>query len=231
MEEFRVARPRRTFVYRERSERTGDLYKALAAATAKFLPVERDTQADWGWFASLKSMVKSTKPALSENDLAVTTEYAVIDGQVYSVMVLGHGPSDQWISSVLPVQQTGDIHEDAAYMTKVRRMTYAALLCLAPEDEKEVEKAVENADAKAAAQDWDEQFRLAKDAIAAAMNAERLASILAKAEQRANAKQMNPDHLPELLQLVGKREKELAAMVAKASAPRAPTKKPQEVLA
>jgi hypothetical protein len=222
---------RRMSVYRDKSDGTGKLMSALAAAQAKFAPIERETEADWGMFASLNSMIRATKPALTDHGLAVHNEYQCIDGQLYLVTVLTHGESDEWVSSLLPIKTMDDTQDTVAYMTTMRRVNYAAILCLAPEDEKRAEQAIANADAKAASEDKDEQYRLAKDAIAAAMNAERLASILAKAESRAAAGKMDPAHIPELLKSAQKREKELAAMVAKASAPPAQPKKPQEVSA
>lgn len=222
---------RRMSVYRDKSDSTGKLMAALAKAQSQFLPIERETEADWGMFASLNSMIRSTKKALTDNGLAIHNEYQCIDGQLFLVTVLTHGESDEWVSSLLPIKTLDDTQDTVAYMTTMRRVNYAAILCLAPEDEKKAEQAIANADAKAVSEDWEEQYRLAKDAIAVAMNAERLASILAKAEQRASAGKMDPAHLPELLKATQKRERDLAAMVAKASAPPAQSKKPQEVLA
>lgn len=223
MESASFARPRRTYVYREKSPATGELYAALAKATAEYLPVERDTEADWGWFASLNSMLRATRPALSKQMIGVTQEYALIDAQLCVVTVVSHGPSDQWVSSVLPVRQTGDVHDDAAYMTTMRRLAYAALLCLAPEDERGVEARVENADAKAKSESWEEQKRLARDALTGAPNADAVAKVMARVRQKIDAGDMNPDHFAALEQHSLERVRQLASQAQK--------KKPMEVTA
>ncbi len=222
MADMTFARPRRVFVYRECSERQGQLMGAFAKASGEFLPVERDTKAEWGWFASLKSMKRSTTAALAKHELAVWHEEAEIDGKPYLVCIMGHS-SGEWTSYVKALKVTGDTDADLAYLTKMRRVTYAAILCLAPEDEPEATETSESKDdenAKARAAAWAEQQRLAKDAIAAATTTKRLDEIVAKVKAKADAGEMDPQHMDDLAAMVESKRGKIAAALADLAKPK-----------
>ena len=219
---YQFARPRRAFVYREKSDRTGNLMEAFAKASSEFLPVERDTKAEWGWFASLRSMKRATSAALGDHQIAVWHEVSEIEGRLYLIAVMGHGPSDEWVSSVFPLRQTGDTDQDLAYLTKMRRVSYATLLCLAQEDEPEVNEipgATRDADYMVKALAWAEQHRLAGDAIAVATSVRRLDEIIARIHAKASAGEMDPAIVSDLTTAAERRKKKIAADVAMAAKP------------
>lgn len=191
-----MSRPRKTLVYREKSDRTGDLAKALAKAQGEFGPVEKDSEAQYGRFASLKSMRKATAAALAANNLSISQEYSVIEDKLYLVTVLSH-MTDQWTSSVVPIKEAPNPQQTTAYMTYMKRAAYSAMLCLAAEDDDDGEGA-NAAAAHHAASIWKEQHRLAKDAINAATSQAKVDSILAKVRQKIANDEMNPDALGNL---------------------------------
>lgn len=203
-----VPRPRRSYVYRERSERTGDLIKALARAQGMFGPVIKDSQAQYGWFASLTSMRRATASALSENGLAVHFEYATVGEAPFLVCVLSH-ESDQFVSSVIQMERIADPQKRSAYMTYMKRAAYSAILCLAAEDDDDGETAAA-ATTEAKASEWEETFRLAKDAIAAATNVNRVNNILAKVVEKAQAGLMNPKSVSVLEEIAAARRDALS---------------------
>jgi hypothetical protein len=225
---FQMAKLRRMAVYRDKSETTGLVMSALCVAQSQFLPIERETEADWGMFASLNSMIRATKKALTDNGLAIHNEYQSVDGQLYLITVLTHGESDEWVSSMLPIKMVEDTQDTVAYMTTMRRVNYAAVLCLAPEDEKKAEQKIAGADAQAAAKAWVEQKALASNAIAAAATAARLDQIVATVKDKIAKHEMDPHDLAAIEESANRRRADLqkAASAAPqvASVKRATTK-------
>lgn len=203
-----VARPRRTYVYRERSDHTGSLIKALAAAQGEFHTVVKDTKGQYGWFATLAAMRKATAHALAKYGLAVHFEYADIDDVPYLVCVLGH-ESDQWVSSVIRMERIADPQKKSAYMTYMKRAAYSAILCLASEEDDDGETA-SAASAEAAAAVWNEQWRLAQDAIKSATTTARVDAIVNKAIDKVEAGQMDPAVVKQLDALARARRKALS---------------------
>lgn len=203
-----VPRPRRSYVYREKSERGGELIKALAAAQGEFSPVIKDSQAQYGWFASLTSMRRATAPALSKHGLAIHFECADMDETPYLVCVLSH-ESDQFVSSVIRMERIADPQKRSAYMTYMKRAAYSAILCLAAEDDDDGD-AASAATTEAQAEEWKETFRLAKDAIQSATNVSRVNAILAKVFEKAQAGQMDPKSVSLLDEIAVSRKEALS---------------------
>jgi len=203
-----VPRPRRSYVYREKTDRTGELTKALAAAQGEFGPVIKDSKAQYGWFASLTSMRRATAAALSKHSLTVTFEYAEIDEVPFLICVLSH-ESDQWVSSAIRLERISDPQKRTAYMTYMKRAAYSAMLCLAAEDDDDGETAAA-AVTESQASEWAETFRLAKDAIAAATNANRVNNILAKVIEKAQVGQLNPKDVSVLEEMAADRKAALS---------------------
>lgn len=209
-----MARLRHMAVYRDKSETTGLLKTALGKAQAAFTEVKRDTEAEWGEFASLHSMIQATRPALTANGLACNGEYQTIDGQLYLVTVLEHGESGEWVSSVLPIKVSDDTDLTVAYMTRMRRVNYATILELAPENEKKSEQLLSAASAQAAAHNWKEQRALAANAIAAAATVDRVNSIVSTVKDKIAKQQMDPHDLASLEEAAARRINAIAKAIA-----------------
>jgi len=201
--EIGIRPARKIFLYREKSDRTGELYTALAEATLKFLPIERDTDGEFGRYASLPSLHRSTKTQCAEVGLVVTGETTPIDGVIHLTATLAHGPSDQWISSTVGIGMGNDIRRTLADIGWWRRTHYALLLNLTAEAEGESlppsegesgEPAVTNAD-------WLVQQQLAIDAISTATTVARVTKLLARVRDKIAAGDMNPHGLGALEQL------------------------------
>lgn len=125
---------KRTFLYRESSEESAELSKALAMAQGKFSTVLKKDKGQYGAFASLARMIAATRPSLAENGLSVTQSYSHLEGQMLLVTELRHS-SGQWMQSVLPVKEFPNVQQTYAYCTYMRRLAYGSILCLAAEDD------------------------------------------------------------------------------------------------
>lgn len=215
-QEFVINRPqqRRTLAYREKSQLTGDLAKALAMAQGQFLPVEKDSVGEFGKFASLAALRKATAQALADNGLSISQEYTPTDTGMLLVTVLSH-ESDQWISSVMPIKVAQHPQQTVAYCTYMRRAAYAAILCLAAEADDDGAGATV-ASISAESQAWAEQKQLASDAIAAAANATRVEAVLAKVKTKIGSGEMNPEHLKDLEAAAERRIKAIEEAAKKA---------------
>lgn len=212
-----LASVRKTFVYRERSDKTGDLIKALSAAQGEFAPVVKDAKAQYGAFASLTSMRKATSPALSKHGLTVHFEYSEVGDIPYLVCVLSHA-SDQWVSSVIRLERIADPQKRMAYMTYMKRAAYSAILCLASEDDDDGETASAGA-AEAAAAQWQEQWKLAQDALKSAQTIERVNAIVNKAMDRVESGQLDPAVVKQLDALARARRQALSQAKSEVKVP------------
>lgn len=209
-------------VYREKSSTTGAITAAMAKATAQFLPVKldsigRDEDGREYRYASLTAINAATKPALSANGLWLHCDYGYDERGVYAVAVLEHD-TGEFVTSTLPIPQFQSIHKQKAAMTLMRRASIEALLGLAAETDTDgpaMEAEAPQADLVKSAE-WEEQKRLAKDAIAAAANRLRVDGIIAKAKEKAAAGAMNPADIEELEQIAAKRVASLESKARKA---------------
>jgi hypothetical protein len=216
--EIGIRPARKLFLYREKSDHTGELYTALAAATMAFLPVEKDTDGEFGRYASLSSLHRSTKLQCAEVGLVITGETTPIDGVINLAASLVHGPSDQWVCSVVGIRDNGDIRRTLADIGWWRRTHYALLLNLTAEAEGESlppspSEGGENEESRPAASngDWLIQQQLAVDAISTATTVARINKILARVRDKIVAGDMNPMSLGALETLAQSRFEEIAA--------------------
>jgi hypothetical protein len=191
------------YAYRDTSPTIGKLIKALSQAQGEFTPVVKDSQGQYGAFASMAAMRKATVPALAKHSLAVTMECADTDDHPYLVCVLAH-ESDEWISSTFRLERISDPQKRSAYLTYMKRAAYSAILCLASEDDDDGETAVA-AEAEAKAASKDEQLRLAKDAIKGAATVERVAQIMDKVAAKAQAGELDQSATAQLRRLADAR--------------------------
>lgn len=217
-----IAKPTHMCVYREKSPTTGEITKAMAKASGQFWPLKLDSVGadEMGRqyrYASLTSINQSTKAALCANELWLHCDYGYDESGVFAVAVLEHS-SGEFVTSTLPIPQYTSIHRQKAAMTLMRRAAVEALLGLAAETDTDgppVEASAEPvAEDKTAA--WEEQKRLAKDAIVAAANRPKVDSIVAKVRAKVDGGDMNPADLEELVTLAEKRIKAIEAAAAKA---------------
>lgn len=216
-----IAKPTHMCVYREKSATTGEITKAMAKASAEFQPVKldsigRDEDGREYRYASLTAINAATKPALSTNGLWLHCDYGYDERGVYAVAVLEHD-TGEFVTSTLPIPQYQSIHKQKAAMTLMRRAAIEALLGLAAETDTDgplpsAEPAVDTVKSLA----WADMKRMAKDAITAAANQKTVEAKVAKAREKAEAGELNPADLPELVQHAEKRIKEIEAAAKKA---------------
>jgi hypothetical protein len=217
-----IAKPTHMCVYREKSPTTGEITKAMAKATAEFQPIKldsvgRDEDGREYRYASLTAINAATKPALSTNGLWLHCDYGYDERGVYAVAVLEHD-TGEFVTSTLPIPQYQSIHKQKAAMTLMRRAAIEALLGLAAETDTDGPMpeaggpAVDTVKSLA----WADMKRMAKDAIAAAANQKTVEAKVAKAKEKAEAGELNPADLPELVQCAEKRIKEIEAAAKKA---------------
>lgn len=207
-------------VYREKSSTTGEITKAMAKATAQFLPVKldsvgRDEDGREYRYASLTAINAATKKALSDHDLWLHCDYGYDNTGVFAVAVLEHA-SGEFVTSTLPIPQFQSIHKQKAAMTLMRRASIEALLGLAAETDTDGPAMEQEPAAAEKSAEWEEQKRLAKDAIAAAANRLRVDGIIAKAKEKAAAGSMNPGDIAELEAMAAKKVRALDAQAKKA---------------
>lgn len=200
--EFAVVPPRRTYLYREKSDSVKNLYRAQAVAQGKFAKVTKNKTAQYGPFADLAALKDATVPALAANGLCVTQEYHVMEGDLYLVTVLGH-ESGEWVSSIIPIKQAASPQQTMGYMTYMRRAAYAALLCLAAEDDDDGEVA-STAAASASVENEMSLEKRASAAIQTATTKDALDTLLRKVEQRVNSGDMTKDSLERLREVAVK---------------------------
>lgn len=126
-----------------RSEQIGQLVAALAAAQARFVAIGKDRtariQSTKGTFsytyADLATVVEATRPALTEQGLAVMQPVQLTDGRIVVTTVLGH-KSGEWICEEMswPVA-VADNRSIGSGITYARRHAYLAMVGGAATDE------------------------------------------------------------------------------------------------
>lgn len=77
---------------------TGELYKALAKAQAEFTPCAKNADNPFykSKYALYEDLLRASRPALAEQGLCAISKVLHIDGDVYSVIELHHGASQQF---------------------------------------------------------------------------------------------------------------------------------------
>lgn len=122
------------------------LHSALAKAQGKFGPIEKNRsvviRSDKGAYsfeyADLEEMIAKTRPALSENGLAVVQSVGCDpSGAMYLDTVLLHADGGSLHSRVpmVGIKELGDPKKLGALITYLRRYQYAAMLCIAADDD------------------------------------------------------------------------------------------------
>lgn len=207
-------------VYRDKSRTTGEITKAMADASLEFLPINfdsigRDEDGREYRYASLTAINKATKAALCKHGCWLHTDYGVDENGLYAVAVVDH-VSGEYVSSLLPIPAYQSIHKKKAAMTLMRRTAIEGLLNISTESDTDGPPMEPEAQAEDKTAAWEEQKRLAKDAIVAAANRPKVDSIVAKVRAKVDGGDMNPADLEELVTLAEKRIKAIEAAAAKA---------------
>ena len=196
--ELQVARPRRFVVYREKSQSVKELMMALAAASLEFSPIEKDCEErvirngklQTYRYASIKSILKSCKPALSKAGINIVTEYSISDEGVTQITMLQLG--DQYISSCLPIRHNDDLRRQKAEQTLKRRISLEGLLCIAAGDDDDGAAASDDEPAADGNAFWREQLNRAKKAIADATTAAQVSEVVSKVVGKIDKSEMDP---------------------------------------
>ena len=191
-----IAAPRRTYVYREKSDNTKNLDHAFAKAQGKFLVPKKNRTAQYGNYADLLALLQATTEALTSNGLSIRQEYHSLEGELYLVTVLSH-ESGEWVTSTLPIKQAALPQHTTAYMTYMRRAAYSAICCLSADDEDDGESA--NVAATASAGESSKALeRRAAAAITTAANKDAMELLLKRVEVRVENADMTRDALDRL---------------------------------
>jgi hypothetical protein len=131
---------RRAYVYRESSDGTHELYRDLALAQGEIGSIPKRHKSHYGMYADLSDIRESTHRQLAKYGLSVTQTMQLAGTELVLVTTLGH-KSGQWLSSVVPIRQASNPQQTAAFVTYVRRMSLAAILNLATDEQDDGESA------------------------------------------------------------------------------------------
>jgi hypothetical protein len=124
------------------SEQINELVGALALAQAKYLSIGKDKRAevrsDKGAFsyayADLASAIEATRPALTENGIAVTQPTRMEGPTVIVTTLLAH-KSGQWISEEMSWPAGADTRARGSAVTYARRHGYLSMIGAAAQDD------------------------------------------------------------------------------------------------
>lgn len=196
--ELRVPRPRRFVLYREKSETVGKLMKALAKASLEFTPIEKDCEEkvirngklQVYRYASIRSILRSCKPALAAAGINLVTEYSISDEGVTQITMLQL--EDEYISSCLPIRHNDDLRKQKAEQTLKRRIALEGLLCIAAGDDDDGAAATDDQPAEDGNAFWREQLTRAKKAIADATTPAQVHEIVSKVKVKIDKGEMDP---------------------------------------
>lgn len=113
-----------------RSTELNELFKAISLAQAEIKVAEKNAFNPHfkNNYANLQSLIECSRPALCKNQLAVMQQIVHDEGGDYLHTILSHA-SGQWISASVKLTPTKpDIQSLGAYITYMRRYSYAALI-------------------------------------------------------------------------------------------------------
>jgi hypothetical protein len=145
----------------KRSEKIGELAKALAKAQGSFETIPAEAEAGgqrkdgsgggrkWK-YATLATVIDKCRKPLSENGLAITQTTSLTDHGWILTTTLIHADSDQWISSDIPVAVGGNVWDMGSSLTYMKRYQYLAVLAVAPDEEDDDGQAAQDANLKPA---------------------------------------------------------------------------------
>lgn len=195
------------FLYVERSKEVGKLFTALGAANAKFEVPRKNRKGQYGEYADLVALKQATHAGLGANGLFVIQTFHQSGEELVLNTTLGHA-SGEYISSQVPIKQSVNPQHTTAYVSYMRRMAYAAILCLAADDDQDGEGASAAA-TSAESEGWDAQFRRALKAIQSAKTLPELEAHLAKVRIKVVDRLMPPDSEARLASPANTRRMEL----------------------
>lgn len=118
------------------------LAAALAAAQGKFPKIVKtkvakieSTKGSYSYkYADLADILEAVRPALVEQNLAVSQPLVFEDGHLWVTAVLLHA-SGEWIESRYPIKAEGRPQETGSLITYARRYTVGALLGIATDED------------------------------------------------------------------------------------------------
>jgi hypothetical protein len=215
-------------IYREKSQTTAGLCKAMCEASLKFGPLHFDSIGidDTGRqysYASLTAIKRATAKALCEAGVWVHADYGFHDQARYISVTIER--EDEWVTSYLDIPEASTLRKRKAAMTQLRRAAIEGLLDLAAEQDTDA-KGVDDTPADVAAEvttfakeqleAWAGLKQMASDAIQAAANQKAVDAKIEKVRQKVEAGEMNPADLPELVKLAEQRIKAIEAAATKA---------------
>ena len=123
----------------------GPLYAALAKAQAGFTAIQKDRDGQAGHqkfkYANLAQLIEATRPALTANGLAVFQLISTNDdGKHVISTALAHDSGIAITTRVVVANANFDrIQDYGKVVTYMRRYAYSAILCLAADDEADVD--------------------------------------------------------------------------------------------
>lgn len=126
--------------YAPRSTECNELFAALAKAQSRMNIAGKDSANPFfkSKYADLTDLVKASRPALTENGLAIIQQILTHeDGQSILYTILAHS-SGQYISTQMRITPPkNDIQAMGSYISYLRRYSYACIAGVVASDEKE----------------------------------------------------------------------------------------------
>jgi hypothetical protein len=110
---------------------TGELYKALTKAQSAFTECAVNGSNPFfnSKYALLTDLIKASRPALANNGLCVISKILHIDGEIYTVLELHHGESQQFTRCWQKLEPNKkDAHGYSSANTYWRRTMYRDLI-------------------------------------------------------------------------------------------------------
>lgn len=203
-------------VYREKSQSTANLCKAMCEASQNFEPLHFDqTGFDEDGieyrYASLAAIKKATGKALAQAGVWLHSEYGFDErGRFLCVTV---EKDDEWVASYLDIPEATTLRDRKSAMTQLRRAAIEGLLDLSAEEDTDGDGVMDTQPVQqeqAVPQQWLENFELASAAIASAASEEKLIEVMDKVEARIAKGSMGAMHRVRLNELCDLRRDELA---------------------
>ena len=119
---------------------TGELYKALAKAQTNFTPCTKNAANTHykSKYALYEDLLSASRPALAEQGLCAISKFLHIDGDVYSVIELHHGASQQFTRCWQKLEPTKrDMQGFSGAHSYWRRVMYRDLIGVICSDEED----------------------------------------------------------------------------------------------
>lgn len=120
------------------SQQTGELYKALAKAQVNFQICTKDADNPFykSKYALYEDLLRASRVALSEQGLCAISKILFVEGDVYSVLELHHGASEQFTRAWQKLEPTKkDMQGFSGCHSYWRRVMYRDLIGIICSDE------------------------------------------------------------------------------------------------